>query len=118
MQIHKWNTELSICDELYFVELIDKGPSVIIRLEDGASRNYEVLLENCGPYVVADEDLLTRYWCIKDVAIGWTFTVSHSPLALFFSDVLEADSLTHYVVSTMDTCIEVLSEYVPEVRIV
>lgn len=115
MKLSRWHTLLSDCEELYFRELYDAGEAKF-RLEASPGGVYEVRLGGfCGPYIVVDEEYLTKYWALCRTGIGWTFVVDDSDLVKCYPGVADSRVLTHYVVSTMDSCLEVLAEREPEI---
>jgi len=116
MNLVRWNTPVSNCRSLYFRRLIDDGKGRFI-LESDSGEAFEVIISgHCGPYCVSDEEFLTKYWSIKPKEIGWTFMVISTDLVKQFPGVMEPSDYHHYVVSTLDTCLEVLSKEEPVVR--
>ncbi|MGE0102264.1 MAG: hypothetical protein AB7H86_01280 [Blastocatellales bacterium] len=116
MELIRWSTVLSDVRDLYFVKLTDDG---VLRytIETRLKEVYEVVLGNyCGPYVVVDEEHLTKYWSIKGENIGSTFEVRNSPLIDYFSGINDYDDYKHYVIATWDVCLEVLSAREPVIR--
>ena len=120
MRLRRWETLLSDCQDLYFVGLVDGRESYLrntlcFMVEDKLGQQYEVLLED-RPYLVVDEEDLTKYWSISEGKRGSTFIVEDSPFPAQFPGVLEPDEVVHYVVATWDVCLEVLSTREPLVR--
>jgi hypothetical protein len=86
-------------------------------LESNLGEAFEVIIgSHCGPYCVSDEEFLTKYWSIKPRYVGWTFVVDSSDLVNQFPGVMSPGDYNHYVVSTLDTCLEILSKEEPTIR--
>lgn len=116
MELVRWSTPISDCNSLYFRTLVDDGEGCFV-LESDTGDLYEVVLGGqCGPYVISSEEFLTKYWSVKSESVGWTFIVEHSDLINLFPGVMDSGNYKHYVVSTMDTCLEILSERAPIIR--
>lgn len=116
MDLMRWATPISDCKSLYFKRLVDDGEGRFV-LESDSGKAFEVLIGgHCGPYVISNEEFLTKYWSIKPSDIGWTFVVVSSDLINLFPGVMDPDDYKHYVVSTLDTCLEVLSRKEPVIR--
>lgn len=121
MKIKRWETIISDCDGLYSKELIDRGDTVwgvdfAFIVQDREGRSYEVTLKERGPYILVDEEHLTKYWNVIRPDTGWTFTVENSPLPSLFSGVIEANEVRHFVISTYDACLEILTRSEPMIR--
>jgi len=116
MELIRWPTPVSDCKSLRFKQLVDDGEGRFV-IESESGDVYEFILDGyCGPYVISNEEYLTKYWSGMDKNIGWTFEVHGSDFIKNFPGVMESRSYTHYVVSTVDTCLEVLSEKEPVIR--
>ncbi|MEX2499483.1 MAG: hypothetical protein WD397_11485 [Wenzhouxiangellaceae bacterium] len=116
MDLIRWTTPISDYKSLYFKRLVDDGEGRFI-LESDSDDVFEILIGgHCGPYVMSNEEFLTKYWSIKPSGIGWTFVVDSSDLIRLFPGVMEPDDYKHYVVSTLDTCLEILSMKEPVIR--
>lgn len=116
MRLVRWPTLVSDYKSLYFKRLIDDGDGRFI-LKTDTKDIYEVLLDGyCGPYLISDEGFLTKYWAIKPNDVGWTFIVDSSDFTCLFPEIVGTGNYKHYVVSTMDTCLSVLSEREPRIR--
>ena len=117
IEIKRWNTPLSGCSELYFVELTH-GADLCLTVEDEDGNRFEVVIADFGPYRVLDEQYLVRYWDAKDKSIGWTFNVIHSEWSNVPTELLEVylPDYKHYAVATLDYCLEVLVRNAPIIR--
>lgn len=114
MKIIRWETPLSDTPELYFSGLTDDGPTLRCQFLDGNGAFTNVLIENCGPYMVSNEEYLVHYWNIKKHEDGHTLIVLDSPLLALYSDVIDRQAARHYLFATFDTCLEVISEFPPK----
>lgn len=116
MNLERWPTIISDCKSLYFKKIVDCGQGKFIVQAD-SGEVFEILIgKYSGPYIVCDEEFLTKYWDVKPIGIGWTFIVHSSELSRLFPGVMEFANFRHYVESTMDSCLEILSEEEPTVR--
>jgi hypothetical protein len=116
MDLMRWVTPISDCGSLYFKRLVDDGDARFV-LESDSGDTFEIFIgDHCGPYVISNEEFLTKYWSVKPDDIGWTFVVVSSDLTNLFPGVMEPSDYKHYVVSTLDTCLEVLSKREPVIR--
>lgn len=118
MKLDRWETLISDAPGLRFVELQDSGEgSAIVESSDG--QRFEILLDEwCGPYVLLSEEYLVKYWSIKPKGIGWTFKVSPatSDLMRCYPDSADEQGFQHYVVSSEDSCLEILARRTPPIR--
>lgn len=114
MKITRWKTVVSDAADVRFLRLIDEGDGKFIFEAD--AEEYVVLIDGfCGPYVVVPEEYLTKYWASIEKTIGWTFIVEESELIKCFPGTLESAVYKHYVVSTSDTCLEIIAERPPRI---
>ena len=115
-EIQRWETICSDTSDLYFHQLIDDGQQLIYSVKD-KNFIYDFVFEKFGPYQIADEALLTKYWNRKNKSIGWTFYLKNSDWLDNYDagniDVMFRNSLTHYVISTWDSCLEILTDNPP-----
>jgi hypothetical protein len=81
---------------------------------------YDFVFERAGPYQTADEAFLTKYWQCIEKGTGWTFKVIDSNWKNTFGSFLEniyfTEGLDHYVIATVDLCLEILAEKAPEIK--
>lgn len=117
LRFARWETGISDLDGLYFVELVDSGDILRLIVEDRARRRYEVVAERAGPYRVTEEQHLVHYWDAIEEGLGWTFRVDGAGWVRDLS-LLEhyVPGVHHYVIATLDTCLEVLAAGEPLVR--
>lgn len=115
MQIFRWDTPVSDVRELYFFRLVERGESWF-EVKSREEELFQLCLSGCGPYLIIDEVYLNAYFSLQSDAIGRTFTVEPSPLKAALPGLWEPERFTHYVVNTMDTCIELLAEEEPIIR--
>ncbi len=118
MEINRWETPVSECDELYFSRLVDRGPAAYVEFKSGGGVLFEATLDGfCGPYLVVDEQHLNHYWHDRP-DVGWSFTVQPSLLLSAVPGLLQPELYTHFVISTCDVCLEVLARRPPDIRAV
>jgi len=118
VKLERWETVISDKQKLSFQELRDTGNGYVV-VQSGDGCRFEIELGDwCGPYVVISEEHLTKYWNNKSKDIGWTFKVStkDSLLLRCYADAAEGEDYSHYVVSTQDSCIEILALREPVIR--
>jgi hypothetical protein len=115
MEISRWETLCSDVSDLYFYKLTD-DKNFVFSVKDN-NFIYDFIFDKAGPYSVADEAFLTHYWKSKTENIGWTFIVGQSTWLKSFDQnslyLVFPNGLTHFVISTWDLCLEVLSEKAP-----
>jgi len=117
VELIRWETPVSNY-ELYFKRLIDRGEIGIFEVETKSKETFEIILEGpeSGPYVISEEEYLTKYWTIIGKEIGSTFVVETSDLLNYFPGVMQKEKYKHYVVATGSLCLEVLSKVPPIIR--
>jgi hypothetical protein len=110
----KWDTIIHEKD-IYFAELNDKGSNAKFVIETKSKEKFSVDLSESEFYLVCSEDHQVKYFSMTH-AVGSTFIVKDSKLINYvFEDchlvgtTLELSDLEHYVVSTYDTCLEIIS---------
>jgi hypothetical protein len=105
--------------ELYFFSLVDTG-SLIFTVHD-TTHKYEFTFDGLvGPYMVVDEALRADSNEVVNPT-GWTAIIKNSDfISLFNPGSLEIlfsnKSLTHYVIGTYGSCLEILSDKEPGIR--
>lgn len=117
IEVEKWPTLLSECSELYYVKLIHQSDLRLV-VKDAEDHEFEVVVADPGPYRVVDEQYLVDYWNSKGDHTGWTFRVIHGGWPNIPVELLEVylPERTHYVVATLDYCLEVLGAKEPVVK--
>jgi len=115
----RWPTICSDLKELYFFSLVDTG-SLIFTVRD-STHKYEFTFEKfVGPYMVVDEVLRADSEMVTNPT-GWTAIIKNSDfIPLFNPELMDAiftnKSLTHYLIGTYDSCLEILADREPTIR--
>ncbi|MBA3706841.1 MAG: hypothetical protein H0W84_13345 [Bacteroidetes bacterium] len=118
LNIEKWHTICSDLKELYFFSLVDTG-SLIFTIRD-STHKYEFFFEKFGPYMVVDEALRSDDLKVTD-PVGWTFIIKDSDIIPLFNPgainvFCPSETLTHYVIGTYDSGLEILADKEPVIR--
>lgn len=118
-QTDRWPTVCSDLKELYFFSLVDTG-SLIFTVRD-STHKYEFTFEKfVGSYMLVDEALRAdNEKVIKPT--GWTSIMKNSDFITLFNPglmdvIFDNKTLTHYVIGTYDSCLEILADREPIIR--
>ena len=121
MKCKRWETPLSNCGRLCFRRLVDQE-LLLFEVKDEHGTLYEVILKSDTDYsyLIRDEAYTTHDVNLRET--GWTYIVEDGGFISLMSVMVEhAQYLgdkpyVHYVVSTDDSCLELLSIDPPIVR--
>ena len=123
-QFEDWQTPVSKAKSLQMVSLVDDVKlSILLQdLQDSQRRRFRFTFENYPAYRNINESYRTELWRLlpggKTKNLGWTFIVTDSPWIASFSQetlLYVFPTLVHYVISTEDDVIEILSPELPEI---
>jgi len=86
-------------------------------VEDDDKNKFLIEINSPGPYRIYDEQYLVDYWSI-DKDRGWSFIVKNAGWDFIHPEFLESyqPNTKHYVVATLDYCLEVLTHIEPTVK--
>ena len=114
--LRRWDTPLSDLKELIFSRLFEDPDGLRYRVADGTGQEYEIVLDQPGPYRMSDEAHLLHYWSAIPSGCGSTFKVDNPSWTedLQLLDVLLPEAEL-YVVATIDACFEMLTPVEPRI---
>ena len=120
----KWETPFEKCNRISMGLLKDDG-DLTIRLCDVSTEIdviYELTFMDFVAYKSTNESFLNEFWKIRENDIGHTFTVVNSEwIEELLNDPIFQDhskGVKHYVIVTLDECVEILAKSPPEIDVI
>ncbi|TGE14502.1 hypothetical protein [Hymenobacter elongatus] len=128
LTLHRWETPCSDVREIFWFRTIETllpnytGSKLCFSIRD-KKQIYNFIFTCYEVYQVTDERYLLHYWEVTnrnlDQRIGTTFIVRNSQWHESFTAMREqaVGTLHHYVISSNDSCLEILTNSLPEIRV-
>jgi hypothetical protein len=117
--VRKWETPLENCNRISMGLLKDDG-NLTINLCDVSTdidHRYELIFEDFVAYKSTNESFLNEFWKIRTNDICFTFKIEGSDwLFQMMKDPIfqdHSEGIEHYVIATLDECIEILARKPP-----
>ena len=122
MKCKRWETELSNCKSLTFNRLVDHGLHLLFQVKGDHGAIYEVELTRSADFAYAMSDAMYMTHDVNLHEIGWSYIVENGIFSKMMAPMIERgkslgkEPYVHYVISTCDQCLELLSITPPVVR--